>query len=35
MDTEEALDNPQQLFLFKILSKLEREGNDLNLLEGI
>ena len=35
IDAEEALDNPQQLFLFKILSKLEREGNDLNLLEGI
>lgn len=31
----EALDNIQKLFLLKILNKLEREGNSLNLLKGI
>ena len=31
MGAEEALDNPQQLFLLKLLRKLKREGNKLNL----
>lgn len=35
MDVGEALDNIQKLFLLKILNKLEREGNILNLLKGI
>lgn len=35
MDVGEALDNIQNLFLLKVLNKLERKGNILNLLKGI
>lgn len=35
MDVGEALDHILKLFLLKILNKLERERNVLNLLKGI
>ena len=34
MEAKEAFDNTFQLFLLKILNKLEREGNVLSLLKG-